>query len=306
MACGGPLTAYYAAEVNPTGKRSLVFASKGSHSGIPLRLACGQCVHCRLERSRQWAMRCLHEKSLYRESAFVTLTYADGNIPTLQGPCISRRSTLSIRDLQLFMKRFRKQYGNGIRFFACGEYGSSTVRPHYHLLLFNVGFPDAKFFKLAPGGERLFTSKSLDDVWGLGMCVFGDVTFESCAYVARYVVDKITGDEAEHHYRGRLPEFATRSMRPGLGRAWFEKFGSHAYTHDSVVMRGMEMAPPKYYDKILELTDPSRYSLLRQRRNLLRMRDKLGNWFERTDKDRRRAREVFELRKQAFFAKKGV
>lgn len=304
--CEYPNIAYRSAEIGESGKRALVFDKRLSHTGIPINLPCGQCVMCRLERSRQWAMRCLHEKSLYRESCFVTLTYEDQNIPLLSGPCVKDRQTLSLRDVQLFMKRLRKQMGEGIRFYLCGEYGCVSSRPHYHVLLFNRDFHDKKHFKDTRAGDRLFTSKSLDNVWGNGLAVFGDVTFESCAYVARYVVDKITGDMAEVHYGGRLPEFATRSMRPGIGAGWFDRYGDHAYKHDSVVMRGSLMKPPKYYLARMEAIDPSRVSRLKQRRNLLRFRDKLGRWYERTDRDRARAREAFELKKQAFFAKKGV
>lgn len=306
MACEFPNIAYRSAEIGESGKRALVFDKRLSHTGIPLKLPCQQCVNCRLERSRQWAMRCLHEKSLYRESCFITLTYEDKNVPLLSGPWIARRQTLVLRDIQLFMKRLRKSTGKGLRFYACGEYGLQTDRPHYHLLLFNKDFHDKRDWKTTRAGDRLFTSRTLDDVWGLGMCVFGDVTFESCAYVSRYIVDKINGDEKEHHYRGRLPEFATRSMRPGIGRGWYDKFGDHAFVHDSVVMRGMEMKPPQYYARLMEERDPTRYARLQQRRTLLRRVDKFGNWFERTDRDRARAREAFELKKQAFFAKKGV
>lgn len=295
MACAKPLVAYYAKEVNPTGKRSLVFDQRLSFSGVPVRLPCGQCVHCRLERSRQWAMRCLHEKSLYGESAFITLTYDEKKLP----PDMS----LSVRELQLFMKRLRKKTGDGVRFYACGEYGAQFGRPHYHVLLFNRDFPDKKFFKETGSGDKLYTSVALDNVWGNGLSVFGSVTFESCAYVARYVVDKITGPLAEAHYKGRVPEFATRSMRPGIGADWFDKYGGHAYKHDSVIMREMEMQPPKYYDVRMEALDP----VLMDRLKRKRMRKlRLVSWFERTDLRRRRARETFELKKQAFFAKKGV
>ena len=136
MPCFGPLVAYYAAEVSESGKRRLVFDKRHSHSGVKIQLPCGQCIGCRLERSRQWAIRCMHEKSLYSLSSFLTLTYDDDHLPP--------NGTLVKRDFQLFMKRLRWEMGDGIRFFACGEYGDGNLRPHYHALLFNVDFPDKR------------------------------------------------------------------------------------------------------------------------------------------------------------------
>ena len=81
MPCYGPLTAYYSKELNPTGKRSLVFNPKASHSGVPIKLPCGQCFGCRLEHSRMWAMRCMNEKRVCNgDSSFVTLTYDDAHL----------------------------------------------------------------------------------------------------------------------------------------------------------------------------------------------------------------------------------
>nr|QJB19059.1 MAG: replication initiator protein [Microvirus sp.] len=259
MPCYGPLTAYYSKELNPTGKRSLIFDRRASHSGVAVKLPCGQCIGCRLERSRQWAMRCMHEKRVCNaESSFVTLTYDNKNMPS--------ECSLSVRDLQLFMKRLRKRTGDGVRFYACGEYGETTFRPHYHILLFNRDFSDKKFYKNAGCGEKLWNSSTLDELWPFGFNVIGDVTFDSCAYVARYIVKKITGDKAEAHYGGRLPEFTVMSRRPGIGFSWYEKYGEHAYALDSVVMNGKEIRPPRYYDTKYELVDSDQLALLKKKR----------------------------------------
>jgi hypothetical protein len=99
-----------------------------------LELPCGQCIGCRLERSRQWAMRCLHESSLYDRNAFVTLTYDDEHLPP--------GGSLNYPDFQRFMKRLRKNSKSPIRFYMGGEYGESTLRPHFHVCLFGYDFPD--------------------------------------------------------------------------------------------------------------------------------------------------------------------
>lgn len=173
MACFRPLTAFYSKEVGASGKRGITFNRNASFSGVPISVACGQCVGCRLEYSRQWAMRCVHESKMYDCNEFVTLTYDDKHMPPDGG--------LVRRDPQLFMKRLRKLKGNGIRFYGCGEYGDTTLRPHYHFLLFNCHFGDKKFFKKAVSGERLYTSDELYELWPYGMNVIGSVTFDSAA-----------------------------------------------------------------------------------------------------------------------------
>jgi len=278
MGCYGPLTAFYAKEVNPTGKRSLVFNPTLSHSGIPIKLPCGQCIGCRLERSRQWAVRCLHENKCHDRSAFLTLTYDDEHLP--QG------ATLVKRDLQLFMKRLRKSRSETLRFFACGEYGDTTLRPHYHVLLFGSDFSDKRFYR-EKNGEKLYSSDELDSIWSNGNTAIGAVSFESAAYVARYVLKKVTGESAAWHYSGREPEFVNMSRRPGIGLPWLERFGSEVYTHDSVIVRGIEARPPRYYDNRYELVDPAKMQ------EIVKERRVIGKLFDPENSSRRRrTREV--------------
>ncbi|ALS03675.1 VP4 [Gokushovirus WZ-2015a] len=271
MPCFGPLRAWYSKDVNPeTGKRPLVFRVDESFSGIPVTIPCGRCSGCRLERSRQWAMRCLHEKRMHKMSSFITLTYDDDHLPD--------GNTLVLSDLQNFMKRLRKITGDGLRFYACGEYGEYTARPHYHVLLLNYDFDDRKYYKLAKGGEKLYSSKTLDKVWSLdgkrlGLTVVGDVTFESCAYVARYIMKKRIGKDADTWYGHcpvtgvvRLPEFTCMSRRPGLGTAYFEKYGREVYTHDNVIVNGRPVRPPRFYDTKFEQLDAARLKKLKLER----------------------------------------
>lgn len=292
--CYSPLTAYYSATRGESGKRGITFQRSASFSGNPLQLPCGQCIGCRLERSRQWAVRCMHE---YRmcfnagfDSSFVTLTYDEKHLPDDGG--------LRKRDLQLFMKRLRKQTGEGVRFYACGEYGGQFGRPHYHVLLFNRGFDDKKLYSKAKRGEDLYDSASLRELWPMGRNVIGSVSFDSCAYVARYCVDKVTGDKADDWYQGRQPEFTCMSRRPGIGSSYYAKYGTEAYKHDSIVMNGREMRPPRFYDTRYELVDSVHLGELRKKRRRKALLQKADNL-----PDRRRVREVFELKKLAL--KKG-
>lgn len=278
MPCFFPLKAYYSREFGKSGKRGITFDRNASFSGLSMALPCGQCVGCRLEHSRQWAMRCMHEKSMHTDSEFVTLTY--------DPECMPPDGSLVKRDLQLFMKRLRKKVGK-VRFYACGEYGDRHGRPHYHLILFGIRFTDRQFYKTAKNGDKLYTSRFLEGIWKYGFNVIGDVTFESCAYVARYICDKITGDLAEAHYQGRQPEFTNMSRRPGIGVEWFRKFGEHSYAHDSVVLRGKEMRPPRFYDTMFEVVDGPRMAVLKRKRRREALRHKADD-----TPDRRRVKEA--------------
>jgi len=230
-------------------------------------IACGQCIGCRLERSRQWAIRCHHEASLHDKNSFVTLTYNDENLP--------EDGSLSIRHFQLFMKRLRKKHGTGIRFYGCGEYGEKLGRPHYHVCLFNFDPPDKKLFK-ETRGKRLYTSDDLDQVWGKGFTLTGDVTFQSAAYVARYITKKITGLGAEHHYEtfspktgeiySKKPEFTTMSRRPGIGKKWLDTYKSDVFDYDFVIINDTKMRAPRYYDQQYEISDPEDFELLKRKR----------------------------------------
>lgn len=263
MPCYRPRTGYRSKHVNPdTGKRSIVFNPHDGYVDLPQTVSCGQCIGCRLERSRQWAIRCLHESQLHPQNCFITLTYDNAHLPPL--------GTLVLEDYQKFMKRLRKRYGEGIRFFHCGEYGEKFARPHYHACLFNFDFEDKTLFSVKKG-NRLYISQSLSELWPFGFSTIGDVTFQSAAYVARYITKKINGKQALQHYEvvdqedgeimgRRRPEYVTMSRRPGIGREWLNKFTEDVYPSDFIVINGKKMKPPKYYDLNFEIENPELFA----------------------------------------------
>jgi len=269
MPCFHPLTGYRGRKVNPdTGKRPVVFNPRDGFTDLTVTFPCGQCIGCRLERSRQWAIRCVHEASLYSNNCFITLTYNNDHLPAL--------NSLDLSAFQKFMKRLRKRFGEGIRFFHCGEYGERFQRPHYHACLFNFDFADKQLWSVR-NGVRLYTSEALSELWPFGFSTIGDVNFESAAYVARYVTKKITGGKAASHYQvvcertgeilgRRKPEYITMSRRPGIGRDWLSKYSSDIYPDDFVVLNGKKMKPPKFYDRTFELENPDEFSKVLARR----------------------------------------
>lgn len=209
----------------------------------------------------------MHEAQLYAHNCFVTLTFDDEHLP--------EDFSINVRDWQLFMKKLRFAYsGKKIRFYSCGEYGDQNLRPHYHGLLFNHDFADREFYKKTPTGDSLYTSKALSKIWPQGLAILGDVTFESAAYVARYVMKKQTGEHASWHYLREhpltklyhfvRPEFQLCSRRPGLGAPWLERFKADTYPDDFVLSRGRKMKPPRFYDS--KLTEEELEALKRRRK----------------------------------------
>ncbi len=278
MPCFRPLRGFRA----PGG--SFVFGRIKS-IGLPMSVPCGRCVGCKLERSRQWAVRCMHEASLHADTSFVTLTYDDEHVP--------RFGSLLMDDWQKFFKRLRKRVGK-IRFFGCGEYGEQFGRPHYHACIFGYDFPDRVLWTTR-GGHDVFRSELLESVWTFGQSEIGSLTFDSAAYVARYCVKKITGHLARAHYEcidpetgemgSRLPEFATMSRRPGIGAGWFDLFSDDVYPSDEVIVNGVAAKPPRFYDRLLEASAPEVAHDVRMDRRRSRSR-------EDETPDRLRVREV--------------
>lgn len=219
-------------------------------------LPCGQCVGCRLNYSRQWAIRLVHENQMHENSCFITLTFSPEELNKRDNP-----DSLNVRDFQLFMKRLRKKHPEKkIRFFHCGEYGEKNQRPHYHALIYNHDFSDRKLFKQRKE-IKLYTSKELEELWPYGFSTIGDVTFQSSAYVARYIMKKQKGDKAQEHYTNidpltgevttKEPEYCTMSRKPGIGYNWFQKYKTDVYPRDVCIINNHEVKPPRYYDTLL-------------------------------------------------------
>lgn len=233
------------------------FVSPTVVDGTSFKLPCRQCVGCRLEYSRQWAIRCLDESQMHKANSFITLTNSLDSVSKVG-------RSLNLKIFQLFMKRLRKEVSPlRIRFFHCGEYTQSFL-PHYHSLIFGYDFPDRKYFKLNKSGQnKLYISDQLARLWPYGHHYIGDVTFESAAYVARYVLKKVktSRDDEERLIMkdtGEIldPEYITMSRRPGIGRAWYDRYKSDVYPLGNRVVRGRNMRPPVYYDRLFAVDDP--------------------------------------------------
>lgn len=268
----------------------IVFDERKGDVVAELRLPCGKCDGCKLERARQWAVRCMHESSLYDENCFITLTYNDEHLPD--------RGELDYEHFQLFMKRLRKKFkGRKIKFFMCGEYGGDRNRPHFHAALFNVDFMDKVYYKTTRAGSKLFTSETLNKLWSdkggepIGFTTVGTLTFDSAGYIARYTMKKlydgkdqyeeIDFETGEVYYREK--EFTSMSLKPGIGADFYKKWKSDMFPRDVCVIKGKAMKPPQYYTKKLAKEDPLCYDDVQFNRYQNGMKRSVDNTLERLE-----------------------
>lgn len=272
------------------------------------KIGCGSCAVCRLKASAERAMRIMHESKNYKHNYFITLTYDDDFLRTtseitgnpLLDPydwyeCFSQYfdaaghmfnldsgeltvATFWKRDLVDFMKRLRAHYSyydgiDGIRFFASGEYGEISNRPHFHVILLNA--PDlSDSFKLWQRGKyTLYESELLKDFWKLGRVIVGDLTFETAAYTARYVMKKITGKALEGLPLDDLPyqPWANGSRRPGIGSDFVvDRLDDLLEDNKTFLIRGdraiVKSLPRFYINKLEQLSDPGAFARFKEKR----------------------------------------
>lgn len=272
-----------------------------------IKIPCYRCIECKLNRSREWAIRCLHEKSLHDESCFITLTFNSEKIPA--------DGSLDKDIFQRFMKRLRKAIApRKIKYFMCGEYGEGLNHPHYHACIFGFDFPDRQYYKLSKAGSKLYKSRMLELLWTdpgdkkpYGFCDVGEVTFESAAYLARYCVKKITGPLADEHYTvvqgetGEIvrlrPEYIDMSRRPAIALDWWKKYKSDT-DKDFITVNGVKMRTPRFYDRKLSEHFPEEYDELKLKRKAAALENPI-------DPARLEAREVIKLNRSKLL-KRGI
>lgn len=272
-------------------------------------IRCGQCFNCRLNRAREWAVRCSQEASYYKYNYFVTLTYNEAFLPRgtfLDYDYSIKESTLSRPDIQNFFKRYRQneveKYGSsGIRTLYCGEYGPETSRPHYHAIIMNSHeLTDLKFFK-RKGSIIHWESEFLTNTWSfydrktklrlpMGQATVSEFSFDTACYVAKYCIEKITGVDKKSvldYYSTlsgpdvpdlRTQEFIGMSRKPGIGYRYYQDNKNDIYEGDSVVyankFKSCVSKPPRYFDKLYDIEEPEKMSDVKERRISLSLLDK--------------------------------
>ena len=239
-----------------------------------IEIPCGKCIGCEMDKTKEWATRCVLESKLYPKQLcwFITLTYNDEYIPTtnvvdyLRGT-LTRRMTLHKKDLQDFLKRLRRAWEykynwQGIRYFGCGEYGSTTFRPHYHICIYNLPIPDKEPLSRNFEMSRIWVSKEIEKIWGMGNIVIGQLTYESAAYTARYTLKKQNGLNKALYERLKIePEFTIMSTHPGIGAGYYQMKKNTIYETDEIFVQNrkgdiIRQKPPNYFDYLYNTEEP--------------------------------------------------
>lgn len=211
----------------------------------------------------------MHEAQRSPHNCFLTLTYDDAHLPA--------DGSLDHAHFQRFIRYVRRKHP-GTRYYMCGEYGPELGRPHYHACIFGLNFRDRTPWKKSDSGELAYTSPTLSTFWPHGMSTVQDLTHQSAAYCARYIIDKITGDLAPAYYGSKKPEYARMSLKPGVGAFWFHKYSNTDLIHDYVIRSGRQAQVPRYYDKLLKRKDPNELA----DRKLKRAAQAHQNWQDNT------------------------
>lgn len=246
MPCRAPIEAFRPA----TGGPVRFSPPTNGRAYIRIELPCGYCILCREEQARQQAIRITHEASLWAENSFLTLTYDSKHVPA--------HNSLDYSHLVKFWKKLRKEIGK-LRYYAVGEYGDKTNRPHYHACVFGHAFiADRVIVQTEP--YLLWECPWLTKIWGMGRVTIGTLNFQTARYTASYVTKKLRAKQKYvrvDNETGELLELVQPKafMSRNLAKAWWEQWGRQVIDHDYVIIDGRKQKPPKAYDKWLKEKD---------------------------------------------------
>ncbi len=307
MACFSPLAGYRSRTRAKTGGYGIVF-KKSQSNGQLIQIKCGNCIGCRLDKTAEWAIRCVHEAQMHTHNCFITLTYNNNNIP--------RDGSLDKSHFQDFIKRLRKNNKHKIRYYMCGEYGEKLTRPHYHAILFGHNFPDKLPYQ-TENQNQLYISQDLENTWQNGYCAIGEMTFESAAYCARYTIKKINGKKASNidpttglkHYENMhqdtgeittiLPEYTNMSLRPGIGNTWYNKYKNDLFPEDECIIDGRKHKPPRYYTKKYQQEEPKLYETMKkERKRFFAQHTQDATWQRLATREQVKIAEINQLTRQ--------
>lgn len=305
MPCYKPLKGMYVYDTK-NGKTKVVF-NELNEKYIKLRevdIPCGHCIGCRLSYASNWAMRCQLEAKEYPENYFLTLTYDEAHLPVRDHMVVDQENgeivkeetvaTLIPEDFTKFEKDLRRYYDyhynhQNIRFFGCGEYGTKNQRPHYHIIQFNTPLNDLKLVEESFTGAALYESPTISKIWGKGIVRIGSVTYESCAYVARYTMKKANLSKLDEIDSGKEPEFIRMSRNPGIGNKYLEENQAKIKKYDNIIIqrdgKPITFKPPKYFDKFL--TEDEKLERQEKRIKIAFISEDQQNELTSLDKDQR-------------------
>lgn len=278
-----------------------------------IQIPCQHCWACELKKSAEWATRCVKECEKYEHNYYVTLTYNDENVPIAEKTSWIQYDTnpedpygekivtyqerendgtwgytLLPEDIDRFLNSLRKHlkdkgHKGKLKYLLCGEYGSSTKRPHYHLILMNCPLDLNQFYDCYVDPKNFkahWKSKEIESLWATGdsknrvskgIVDVAEVEWSCIAYVARYCTKKLNMDNDKTYYleQGLYPEFKHQSKN--LGMDYFYENIDSIYKNDSMIMRTIKgnvgaIKPPRAYDRKLQELKPKMYEKIKRSR----------------------------------------
>lgn len=307
-------------------------ASRKAWGDTIVELPCGRCAQCRVDKANDWATRCHHESKMHRHpdgspnACMITLTFENEGLLLRELKQGTHPSSLDVRDWKLFAKklgqhRLRKQRREekslglekgprrGFRYFHVGEYGGENKRPHYHALLFGEDFSEDRIWTKDERGNACATSATLDKLWGYGRTDIRPMTPETVNYCCRYVTKKLNGEMLKNSLErldpdtGEIitvrPEYATMSLKPGIGATWYERFKDDVFPDNFVVVKGTKKKVPRFYLRRLQKEDKELYERVADAAH----KSAAGRVQEQTP-ERRLVRERVLRSKQKLYAKR--
>lgn len=252
-------------------------------------IPCGKCIGCRLDYSREWANRGYLESLEYDNNYFVTITYDEEHLPQPNeiidnngitwyndgtwtgGTLVPEHLTQFIKNVRQIMKRNYNE--DGIRFMACGEYGTEGARPHYHIIFFNLNLPQETFYNTRIINKEIYWQNTvIERAWNKGISNISQATWNTIAYTARYITKKINGEYSEelYHANGKEKEFMRVSRMPGIGQNYYDKHKEEIYKNDSITIKNKKgivtCKPPTYFDRLYEKEFPDEFEKIQKQR----------------------------------------
>lgn len=245
-------------------------------------LRCRVCIGCRSDRACDISLRAAHEAKMVEASCFLTLTYDREHLPVTWKAVSDEGQRLALahphrvapyggslrrRDVVLFMKRLRehlwRNFGVRVRAYYVGEYGSRKMRPHYHLLLWGWDFRSDRRREVdSGGGHPMWSSKLVDELWGMGLCRINELGHEVAKYAAKYALKSLGGkQELRSLVGGGLvevePPFDQLPHGRALGLSWLDRYWSDVFPRGVVLLRGgIELPVPLAYMKVCKEREP--------------------------------------------------
>lgn len=244
-------------------------------------LPCRKCIPCQYKRSQEWSIRNSLEAQGHEFKYFLTLTYSEDSLIHIQNKYNCK--TLVLEDMQLFLKRLRKNTGQKFRYYLCGEYGSLKGRPHYHMLLYGLNIPDLDFLYKTDKGYNYYKSDFIQNCWGLGIVQISEFSDYNSMYTSRYCTKKI---DFENNVLDVKKEFNTMSRRGGIGLEYYNHNKLELYGNDVMYYhfngKTYKMKPLKFFDRLFDAENPEYYKFIKENRKKFALEN---NYFEKLETD---------------------